>query len=159
MTRCVCLRAKSLRLDCRLPESSVHWIFQAFSMEWVAMPSSRGSSQPRDRICLLHRQAGPSLLAPSGKPYHILHPFLNRVVPDLRCSLARCSTDLPTAFREKKSASLDLHIDCRVSLEFRNVEVRGGVSVSESQEDEGFWSDAVLNLCFYCLVTKSCLTL
>ena len=31
-----------------LPGSSVHGILQARILEWVAMPSSRGSSQPRD---------------------------------------------------------------------------------------------------------------
>ena len=30
--------------------SSVHGILQARTLEWVAMPSSRGSSQPRDQI-------------------------------------------------------------------------------------------------------------
>ena len=30
------------------PGSSVHWILQARVLEWVAMPSSRGSSRPRD---------------------------------------------------------------------------------------------------------------
>ena len=36
------------RVDCSLPVSSVHGISQARILEWVAMPSSRGSSQPRD---------------------------------------------------------------------------------------------------------------
>ena len=36
-------------MDCTLPGSSVHEISQARILEWVAMPSSRGSSQPRDR--------------------------------------------------------------------------------------------------------------
>ena len=35
-------------MDCSLPGSSVHGILQAIILEWVAMPSSRGSSQPRD---------------------------------------------------------------------------------------------------------------
>ena len=35
-------------MDCNLPGSSVHGILQARRLEWVAMPSSRGSSQPRD---------------------------------------------------------------------------------------------------------------
>ena len=37
--------------------SSVHGILQARTLEWVAMPSSRGSSQPRDRTwvsCVSH---------------------------------------------------------------------------------------------------------
>ena len=48
--------AKSLQLcptlqnpmDCNLPGSSVHEILQAKILEWVAIPFSRGSSQPRD---------------------------------------------------------------------------------------------------------------
>ena len=49
----LCLIAQSCRtlcnpMDCSLPGSSVHRIFQARILEWVAMPSSRGSSQPRD---------------------------------------------------------------------------------------------------------------
>ena len=31
------------------PFSSIHGIFPAKTLEWVAMPSSRGSSRPRDR--------------------------------------------------------------------------------------------------------------
>ena len=52
-----CEPAKSLQscptlcnpLDCSLQGFSVHGILQARILEWVAMPSSRGSSQPRDR--------------------------------------------------------------------------------------------------------------
>ena len=35
-------------MDCRPPGSSVHIIFQARILEWGAISSSRGSSQPRD---------------------------------------------------------------------------------------------------------------
>ena len=38
-------------MDCSPPGSSVHGILQARILEWVAMPSSRGSSQPRDQTC------------------------------------------------------------------------------------------------------------
>ena len=34
-------------VDCSLPGSSVRGILRARILEWVAMPSSRGSSQPR----------------------------------------------------------------------------------------------------------------
>ena len=37
-------------MDCSLPGFSVHGIFQARVLEWVAISFSRGSSQPRDRI-------------------------------------------------------------------------------------------------------------
>ena len=39
-------------MDCMLPGSSVHGILQARILEWVAMPSSRGSSPPRDWTCV-----------------------------------------------------------------------------------------------------------
>ena len=35
-------------LDCSLPGSSLHGIFQARILEWVAISFSRRSSQPRD---------------------------------------------------------------------------------------------------------------
>ena len=35
-------------VDCSPPGSSVHGIFQARTLEWVAISSSRGSSQPKD---------------------------------------------------------------------------------------------------------------
>ena len=37
-------------MDCSLPGSSIHGIFQARVLEWVAISFSRGSSQPRDQI-------------------------------------------------------------------------------------------------------------
>ena len=36
-------------VDCSLPGSSVHGMFQARILEWVAISYSRGCSQPRDR--------------------------------------------------------------------------------------------------------------
>ena len=36
-------------MDCSPPGSSVHGILQARRLEWVAMPFSRGSSQPRNQ--------------------------------------------------------------------------------------------------------------
>ena len=39
-------------LDCSLPSISVHGIFQARILEWVAISKSRGSSQPRDQTLI-----------------------------------------------------------------------------------------------------------
>ena len=39
-------------VDYSLPGSSVHGILQARILEQVAMPSSRGSSRPRNRTCI-----------------------------------------------------------------------------------------------------------
>ena len=35
-------------MDCSLPSSSVHGIFQAIVLEWIAISFPRGYSQPRD---------------------------------------------------------------------------------------------------------------
>ena len=46
-------------MDCSIPGSSVHGIFQARVLEWVAISFSRGSSRPRDRTrvsCIAGRQ-------------------------------------------------------------------------------------------------------
>ena len=55
-----CMHAKSLQshltlcdpVDCSPPGSSVHGILQSRILDWVAMPSSKGSSQPRDWTCV-----------------------------------------------------------------------------------------------------------
>ena len=39
-------------MDCNPPVSSVSGILQARILERVAMPSPRGSSQPRDQTCV-----------------------------------------------------------------------------------------------------------
>ena len=71
--------AKSLRSsltfcdpeDCILPGSSVHGILQEGILEWVAMPSSRGSFGPRDQTrisygyCIADRFF---TVEPPGKP-------------------------------------------------------------------------------------------
>ena len=57
-------------VDSSLPASSVHGILQAI-LEWVSMPSSRGSSWPRNRThrscssCTLQEDSLPRIL---GKP-------------------------------------------------------------------------------------------
>ena len=56
MPQWACMHAKSLKscptlcnpMDYSPPGSSVHGILQARILEWVTMPSSRGSFQPRD---------------------------------------------------------------------------------------------------------------
>ena len=44
-------------MDCSLPGSSIHGIFQARVLEWVAISFSRGSSWPRDQT-QVYRIAG-----------------------------------------------------------------------------------------------------
>ena len=67
-------------VTCQVPLSV--GILQARMLEWVAMPSSRGSSQPRNQIhisdvaCI----AGSLPTEPSGKPEHILYQALLQVL-------------------------------------------------------------------------------
>ena len=80
--------AKSLQLwptlcnamDCRPPGFSIFGILQARILEWVAMPSSRGSSPFREAnpllLRLLNWQAGSWPLAPPGKPSKIVTPLV-----------------------------------------------------------------------------------
>ena len=41
-------------INCSPPGSSVHGILQARILKWVATPSSRRSSWPRDQICIFY---------------------------------------------------------------------------------------------------------
>ena len=55
--RCCCLVVKSCLtlsdpMDCGPPGSSVRGILQARILEWIAISSSGGSSQPRDQTCV-----------------------------------------------------------------------------------------------------------
>ena len=98
-----CVHAKLFQLcptlcdpmDSNAPGSSVHGILQTRILEWVAIPSSRGSSQSKDRThvsCLLHWQVDSLLLAPSiiirwggGYPVLISHKAeVPRLVNQLR---------------------------------------------------------------------------
>ena len=92
----LCVHAKSLQLcpilcdprDCSPPDSSVHGILQARMLEWVAMPSSRGSSQPRDRTLISPSLAGRFFTTvPPGKPnlYHRTSHSLCLIIKALHC--------------------------------------------------------------------------
>ena len=60
-------------MDCSLPGSSVHGIFQAVILEWIAISFSRGSSQLRDRTrvsCIVDRRRGVMRMGRWGKEDH-----------------------------------------------------------------------------------------
>jgi len=58
LCQALCMHSKSLQsswilcgpMNCSLPGSSVHGIFQASILEWVAIPSSRASSWPASPV-------------------------------------------------------------------------------------------------------------
>ena len=55
-------------MDHSPPDSSVHGILQARILEWVAMPSSRGSSPPRNQTHNSYIACGFFTPEPLGKP-------------------------------------------------------------------------------------------
>ena len=72
----LCMHAKLLQpcltlhdaMHSRLPGSSVHGALQARILQWVAVPSSRGSSQPRDQTCGSCVVGGFFTAEPAGMP-------------------------------------------------------------------------------------------
>ena len=55
-------------MDCSLPGSSIHGIFQTRVLEWVAISFSRESSQPRDRT-RVSRTAGRRFIVWATRDY------------------------------------------------------------------------------------------
>ena len=68
-------------MDCSIPGSSVYGIFQAGTLEWVAISSSRGSSQPRDRPCVSCVVGGFLTTEPPGRHHKLsgLRPWAWKV--------------------------------------------------------------------------------
>ena len=94
---CVCVPSRFSRIwlcnpvECSLPGSFIHGILQAGIPEWIAMPSFRGYSQPRDQTCISCLPAlagGFFTLAPPGKPVKVKVAQLYPTLWDSRdCSL------------------------------------------------------------------------
>ena len=71
---CVCVLIAQLcptlcdPMDCSPPGPSVHGVLQARILEWVAIPSSRGSPQPEIESGSPTLKADPFQSEPPGKP-------------------------------------------------------------------------------------------
>ena len=84
-------------LDCDLPGSSVHRIFQARILEWVAVSSSRGSSQP-----MAPASAGRFFtLSPLGSPHHC--------ITDEKTEAQRSEAQCPPSHSESEGELWDSH--------------------------------------------------
>ena len=77
-------------MDCKPPGSSDHGISQARLLEWVAISFPRGSSRPRDRICVscIDRQI---ITEPLGKPPECLVISQSHSVVSNSCDPMDCS--------------------------------------------------------------------
>ena len=76
-------------VDYSPPGSYVHGILQARILEWVAMPSSRGSSRPRDQRVLVR----PPVI-PAGGWRPRTHGFSSLLYPQMLCGLRQVTYPL-----------------------------------------------------------------
>ena len=59
-------------MDCSSPGSCLHGLLQARILEWVAIPFSRGSSQPRDQTQVFCMAGRLFTTEPQGSTWNIL---------------------------------------------------------------------------------------
>ena len=80
-------------MDCSRPGSSVNGILQARILEWVAVPSSRGSSWPRDRtLPFMSLASAGSFFAPEAPEA----PFYTWQCTDVSATLSvQCTLPFP----------------------------------------------------------------
>ena len=64
-------------VDCCLPGFSIHGIFQARVLEWVAISFSRGSSRPRDRTWVSHIVGRRFTVWASREVHYVQRKYLN----------------------------------------------------------------------------------
>ena len=110
--------------ECSLLGSSVHEIFQARIMEWVAIFLSRGSSQPRDWTLissLLHSQAGSLSLAPPGMTSGYL------MFSNSKNSFCISSIESESVSHSVVSDSMGFHELSLLSMEFSRQEYWNGL--------------------------------
>ena len=84
-------------MNCSPPGSSLQGILQARILEWAAMPSSRGSSWPRDLthglLGLLHWQVGSLPQHHLGSPFSHLGNIKGTVIKEYACQWRRHGFD------------------------------------------------------------------
>ena len=88
INKCVVLIAQSCPIlwnlmGCSPPGSSVCGILQARTLEWIAIPFSRGSSQPRDWTWVSCMQAESLPSEPPGKPMKEIRSCQNNIFPQI----------------------------------------------------------------------------
>ena len=116
---CCCLITKSCLTLCdpvgySTPGSSVHGIFQARILEWVAMLSSRGSSQPRDwnnTSCI--SCTGRQILYPLS---HQGSPIWSTVTRNITGAESNWNSPLCTV---KMAQSPNRSVEARLEVDFR----------------------------------------
>ena len=100
-------------MGCSLAGSSVHGIFQARILEWIAVPSSRGSSQPRDRTRVSYVSCvGRQVLYPEHHPIssHHSYRFWNIFINPKRNSIYQPALLVPSSQPWKTTNLLSISV-------------------------------------------------
>ena len=130
-------------MDCSLPGSSVHGIFQAIVLEWIAISFSRGPSQPRDRTqvsCIVDRRftvwATREVL---GKSWQVL--LLHDVFPSCRKGALLTAKIINKMIKKKKRARSRANIN---ALPKPNTDLSAEGRTLASSADQSTTSDQIL---------------
>ena len=130
-------------MDCSPPGHSVHGIFQAGILEWVAISFSRGSSWPRDRIPIFCIGKRILTIEPPGKHLNLSIPIIWDLELRMQLNLAGLRT---TKLWANKLVLLKQLTKCR-RRKIRKEGGRGGrIEGRWGEEGEMTWTDAYENM-------------
>ena len=96
-------------MGCCPPVSSVHGIIQARILEWVAMPSSRGSYSPRDQTHVFYSSCVQDHV---DIPYLFIHPTVSRHLVHFHLLVSVNSVVLNLYVSQVCLTLLSLHLSC-----------------------------------------------
>ena len=132
-------------MDCSPPGSSIHGILQARILERVALPSSRGSSQPSDRTVSLMSPALAGGFFPTEPPRKPLEevwfgqpPYsLDWFLPDLTLHSGLCGAFCPLCLSCQIASDMNEFCLCGSSVAMRTMyRTRYGIPVSHPLHHE-----------------------
>ena len=143
-------------MDCSPPGSSVRGSLQARIWEWAAMPSSRGSSLPRDGTwvsCIGRRLLYHWATYESSKDEPVLHsegfslpwPTCNLIFQVIRSFLTNCSFYFPSLLIQGVRWSYSFHVEMQADA-VKVESVRKGFQNDASKLNQrfAFWDTAHL---------------
>ena len=116
---------------CSLPGSSVHWILQARTLEWVAMPSSGGSFQCRDVTYLFYVSCVGSQILTTDTTWEALNIMYSELICFITGSLYHLTCSSISATQPKLWQSLSCLVS--VTLVMFNSKFRRAHSICLSQ--------------------------
>ena len=174
---CACLVAQSCPTSCipmdgSPPGSSVHGVLQArtleWALEWVGMPSSRGSSLPRDRTwvsCISRWALYHWATYESSKDEALLHsqefilpwPAFNLIFQVIRSFLTNCSFYFPSFLIQGVHWNFSFHVEMQADA-IKVESIRKGFQNDASNLNQhfAFWATAHLVMIITVILIHQC---